>query len=346
MRVIVNPLPAPQILLTMAAPLCRSSGAFPSMPRVALLTAAAVATALLVAVTPAVAQKGAQFLKAPENTDLRVFASAQVKAPFDTAIIRIDLTIQRPTLQATIASSRFAMATIRRNAAAVSIPTRDITTRDVGLRPSFNYSETPRKLLYWTINQQVRITTDKVGRVQGLLRNIASSVGRNVQLKVNSRREVGSTDALVLRALREATLAVRKKANRIAKSTGKQVKRVLYLGGNKGNWPRQYSTRGLYTVACHINGKFLLVTPGQKVADDDAEERLEDIVRVNNEEEEADIDVDAGLAELAARPDAHMEVSGTTEGEAPELYGSNPAEREFDTVLELNSMEEALEGVF
>lgn len=89
-----------------------------------------------------------------------------------------------------------------------------------------------------------------------------------------------------------------------------------------------------------MNGKFLLVAPGKATAGGSAEERLEDIVRVSED------DAAAAAAELAARPDVHMEVSGATEGEHPSLYGGNPADREFDRVVELKSMDEALEGVF
>lgn len=327
----------------MAVPSRRCSGARP-LRRVVLL-AAAVAAAVVGTAAPAAAQ--AAFKKPPPNTDLRVFASAQVKSPFNSVIINLGITAERPTLQATIAASRYAMATIRRQVGAATIPARDVVTRDVALRPQFNYSATPRVLLGWSIQQQVRITTDRVGRVEGLLRVIATTVGQNVQLTISSRREVGSTADLVLRALREATLAARSKADRIAAATGKKVKRAIYLGGNKGDWPRQYASNGLYTVACQVNGKFLLVAPGEAVAGGSAEARLEDIVRVGEGgEEEADADAAAAIAELDARPDVHMEVSGTTEGEAPALYGGNPADREFDSVVELKSIEEAMEGVF
>lgn len=313
-----------------------------------LLAAAAVAVAVAGAPPPAAAQAGVAFKKAPPNTDLRVFASAQVKSPFNSAMINLGITVERPTLQATIAASRYAMAIIRRKVTAASIPARDVVTRDVALRAKFNYSSSPRVLLGWSIDQQVRVTTDRVGAVEGLLRTIATTVGQNVLLRISSRREVGSTDDLVLRALREATLAARSKADRIAAATGKKVKRVIYLGGNKGNWPRQYASNGLYTVACQVNGKFLLVTPGKAVSGGTAEERLKDIVRVGAEEGAAvgELAAAAAMAEADARPDVHMEVSGTTEGEAPALYGGNPAEREYDSVVELKSIDEAMDGVF
>ncbi|GAB0491849.1 hypothetical protein MMPV_003104 [Pyropia vietnamensis] len=323
----------------------RTSEAYPTMRRVALLIVAAVATALLVAVTPAVAQTGAAFKKAKPNTDLRVTASAQVKAPFNEAVVNINLNVERPTLQETIASSRFAVASVRRLASAESIPASAISTRNIALRPRFNQTRRPREFIGWSLVRVLHVTTGRVGRVQSLLQKVATTVGRTIEVNLDSSLRVGSVSPLILRALREATLAARDKANRIAKSTGKQVKRVVYLGGNKGSWPRQYAANGLYTVACRVDGKFLLVTPGQVVSDDDAEERLEDIVRVDKGEAQAD-DFEAALAEVAARPDAHMEVSGTTKGEAVELYGNNPADQEFDTVVELHSMEEALEGVF
>eukprot|EP00168_Porphyra_purpurea_P007794 TRINITY_DN197_c0_g1_i5.p1 TRINITY_DN197_c0_g1~~TRINITY_DN197_c0_g1_i5.p1 ORF type:complete len:405 (-),score=145.19 TRINITY_DN197_c0_g1_i5:72-1109(-) len=310
--------------------------------RCALLSLATLAAAAVVAATaaaPAAAQKGAAFKKPPPNTDLRVFASAQVKSPFNEAIIDLTIVSERPTLSATIAASRFASATIRREVLAASVPARDIVTRDVGLSPRFNYTEGGRDLLGWVIRQNVRVTTERVGRVQALIRAIASTAGRNVQLIINSKRQVGSTEDLILRSLREATLAARAKADRIAASTGKVVKRVIFLGGNKGGWPRQYASNGVFTVASKVNGKFLLAAPDEAVADGDAEGRLEDIVRVGG------ADVTAAEAEVAARPDVHMEVSGATAGEDEALYGANPADREFDAVVELGSMAEAMAGL-
>lgn len=324
----------------MGAPAARRGT--PPLRRALLLAAAVVVAGAAVGLAPPVdAQRRAGFKKAPPNTDLRVFASAQVKSPFTSAVINLGVGSKRPTLAATISASRFAMATIRRQVTGALIPARDIITRDVSLRPTFNYSANPTTIVGWTINQEVRITTERVGRVQALLRAIASTVGQNVELRISSQRQVGSTEDLVLRALREATLAARSKANRIAKATGKKVKRVIYLGGNKGGWPRQYASNGVYTVACQVNGKFLLVSPGRAVANGSAEGRLEDIVRVAGQGRE-----EAAMVAIAARPDAHMEESGATDGEAAELYGSNPADKEFDSVVTLGSMEEALEGVF
>ncbi|OSX68939.1 hypothetical protein BU14_2067s0001 [Porphyra umbilicalis] len=321
----------------MAAPPARTKCRAPRYST--LLTLAAVVAFAALAAVPAAAQKGSGFKRPPPNTDLRVFASAQVKSPFNSAVININIVSERPTLSATIAASRFAITTIQRQALTASVPARDVVTRDVALSPRFNFTKGGRETIGWNIRQSVRITTDRVGRVQRLIRAIASAAGQNVQLKIDSKRQVGSIDDLILRSLREATLAARAKADRIAKSTGKDVKRVIYLGGNKGGWPRQYASNGVYTVASQVNGKFLLVAPDEKVSDGDAEGRLEDIVRVGA------ADVTAAEAEVAARPDVHMEVSGATAGEDEALYGANPADREFDTVVELESMAEAMAGL-
>jgi len=306
--------------------------------RCMLLALAAVVAFAALAAGPVAAQKGAGFKRPPPNTDLRVFASAQVKSPFNSAVIDVNVVSERKTLSATIAASRFAIMTIQRQALTASVPARDVITRDVELSPRFNYTESGPVTIGWRIRQNVRITTDRVARVQRLIRAIASTAGQNVELNINSKRQVGSTDDLILRSLREATLAAREKADRIAKSTGKVVKRVIYLGGNKGGWPRKYASNGVYTVASRVNGKFLLVAPNEEVSDGDAEGRLEDIVRVEA------ADVTAAEAEVAARPDVHMEVSGATAGENEALYGANPVDREFDTVVKLESMAEAMAG--
>lgn len=186
------------------------------------------------------------FAQAAENSRIiSVSGSSSLKATPDRATVNISIETVAKDPKMASAENATVMNKIQRNIMALAIPRDKIKTTNYNLSPIYEYNNGKQKLTGYSVSNEILVTVDNIDLV-GTVIDTAINSGAN---SVNSV-EFGLQDSGLYKnkALQEAVLDAKRKAQTIATALGKSIVNVQSVNASDSYIEHRILNNALYST--------------------------------------------------------------------------------------------------